>query len=213
MKTLFGSRFGSRHHFADSPGPVTRHTSLLGALLVVVFFLPTSSGPFVLSHALATFHDARSTAASPLPASLSWAWPLAGKPQVLHPFAPPAKPWLSGHRGVDFAAPQGTVVYAPTSGVVTFSQIVVNRPVLTIAVENGLRLSFEPVTSTLRVGERVAQGQTIGIVEGPSHCDGAAAGTGINSCLHWGVRRGQEYLDPLQFILDLRPSILLPLND
>lgn len=147
------------------------------------------------------------TAAAPLPASLAWGWPLAGRPAVVHGFDPPAKPWLSGHRGVDLAAEQGTAVMAPTDGVVSYSGVVVDREVLTITTDGGLRLSFEPVNSTLRAGDAVSRGQGIGVVAGPTHCDGPPDG----SCLHWGVRRGEVYLNPLQFLMDLRPSILLPL--
>ncbi|WP_269938776.1 M23 family metallopeptidase [Arthrobacter sp. HY1533] len=146
----------------------------------------------------------------PLPATLAWGWPLAGRPRVVNVFDPPAKPWLSGHRGVDLAAEQGAAVLAPTAGVVAFSGNVVDRPVLTIAVAGGLRLSFEPVLSRLKAGDTVARGQDIGKVAGPTHCRDPA---GDGSCLHWGVRRGEDYLDPLQFILDLRPSVLLPLTN
>lgn len=198
MRTLLRTR--------NSPGPASRPRSahLLCVLLAAMVLLPAPA----TSPAAAAITDARSTAAAPLPASLAWGWPLAGKPRVVHAFDPPAKPWLRGHRGVDLAAPQGVAVLAPTDGVVSFSGVVVNRAVLTIAVADGLRLSFEPVTSTLKPGDAVTRGQTIGIVEGRNHCDGAGTG----SCLHWGVRRGDEYLNPLQFILDLRPSILLPLK-
>ncbi|WP_449372326.1 M23 family metallopeptidase [Arthrobacter psychrolactophilus] len=147
------------------------------------------------------------TTATPLPASLAWGWPLAGTPEVARTFDPPAQPWLSGHRGVDLIAPQGAEVRAPVAAVVTFSGVVVNREVLTLMTNEGLRLSFEPVVSSLKVGDRVTRGQAIGQVLGPSHCDNSPAA----SCLHWGVRRGEMYLDPLQFILDLRPSVLLPL--
>lgn len=161
----------------------------------------------VLTLALLPGPTSRTTAAAPLPAPPAWDWPLAEKPVVVHAFDPPAKPWLSGHRGVDLAAGQGIAVVAPTSGVVGFAGVVVNRQVLTIVEPGGLRLSFEPVNSTLRAGDPVARGQTVGVVDGPTHCDGSA----VASCLHWGVRRGEEYLDPLQFIMDLRPSVLLPL--
>ena len=152
------------------------------------------------------------TAALPLPASVAWGWPVGGaaggRPRVLHLFDPPDKPWLSGHRGVDLAAPQGTTVHSPTDGVVTFSGVVVDRGVLTIATADGLRLSFEPVTSKLKAGDAVVRGAAIGTVKGPTHCDSGPPGA--DSCLHWGVRRGDVYLNPLAFILDLRPSVLLP---
>lgn len=179
--------------------------AFLGVVLAF-FILPVPMVPTVVAPAF-TGQTSRTTAPAPLPASLAWGWPLNGNPAVVHGFDPPARPWLSGHRGVDLGAPQGTAVMAPIDGVVSFSGVVVNRAVLTITTAEGLRLSFEPVTSTLHAGDVVARGQSVGVIEGPSHCDAGPPG----SCLHWGVRRGETYLDPLQFLLDLRPSVLLPL--
>ncbi|MDR2704085.1 MAG: M23 family metallopeptidase [Cellulomonadaceae bacterium] len=58
-------------------------------------------------------------------------------------------------------------------------------------------------------GDNVVQGQVIGeLAAWPAgtnpHCDIA--------CVHWGVRRGEAYLDPLTFI-GAPPIVLLPLND
>jgi murein DD-endopeptidase MepM/ murein hydrolase activator NlpD len=135
----------------------------------------------------------------------TWSWPLPPKPQVLRAFDPPGKPWLSGHRGVDLrASAQGAVVTAPESGVISFVGVVVDRPVITIDHGN-LKSSFEPVESTLTAGTPVSKGEVIGtIVTG--HC-------GTIPCVHWGVRRGEDYLNPLWFVMDLRPSILLPLTE
>ncbi|NUT71705.1 M23 family metallopeptidase [Pseudarthrobacter sp. C4D7] len=139
-------------------------------------------------------------------ARTTWQWPLAPRPPVLRSFDPPPKPWLSGHRGVDLgAAGAGAGVHSPEAGTVTFVGMVVDRPVITIDHGGGLRSSFEPVESTLSVGAAVARGEEIGTVLA-GHCPAAA-------CLHWGVREGEEYVNPLQFVLDLRPSILLPLGD
>ena len=134
-----------------------------------------------------------------------WAWPLEPRPAVVRGFDPPPKPWLSGHRGVDLAAESGSPVLSPADGTVVFAGWVVDRPVLTIDHGGGLRSSFEPVSSSLAVGTAVARGQPVGTLEPPGagHCSPA-------DCLHWGVRRGDEYVDPLQFVVDRRPSVLLP---
>jgi murein DD-endopeptidase MepM/ murein hydrolase activator NlpD len=143
-------------------------------------------------------------AAYAAPPAPSWSWPLAPRPPVLRPFDPPAKPWLSGHRGVDLkAASDGGPVTSPESGTVSFVGVVVDRPVITVDHGNGLRSSFEPVRSSLAKGDAVAKGDVLGaLVTG--HC-------GATPCVHWGVRRGDDYLNPLEFVLDLRPSVLLPL--
>jgi murein DD-endopeptidase MepM/ murein hydrolase activator NlpD len=122
---------------------------------------------------------------------------------VLRAFDPPAKPWLSGHRGVDLeAATFDALVTTPASGTVSFVGVVVDRPVITIDHGNGLRSSFEPVESALVKGAHVVEGETLGHIL-PAHC-------GALPCVHWGVRRGEDYVNPLAFVTDLRPSILLP---
>lgn len=135
----------------------------------------------------------------------SWEWPLSPTPAVLRAFDPPDKPWMSGHRGVDLEATHdGVPVTSPESGTVSFVGVVVDRAVITIDHGGGLRSSFEPVESTLIAGTVVAKGETIGALL-PGHC-------GALACVHWGVRRGDAYLNPLEFVTDLRPSILLPLG-
>ena len=132
-----------------------------------------------------------------------WSWPLSPRPAVLRPFDPPAKPWLSGHRGVDLgAAHDGAEVTSPADGTVTFVGVVVDRPVITVDHGNGLRSSFEAVGSDLTPGAAVTEGGVLGWIQA-GHC-------GPGPCVHWGVRRGEAYLNPLGFVTDLRPSILLP---
>ena len=146
---------------------------------------------------------ASSVNSDPKVASGGWSWPLSPKPAVLRPFDPPAKPWLSGHRGVDLrAAHDGAQVTSPAAGTVTFAGVVVDRPVITVDHGNGLRSSFEAVRSELTPGAAVAEGDVLGWIQ-PGHC-------GPGPCVHWGVRRGEAYLNPLGFVTDLRPSILLP---
>ncbi|OMH24189.1 peptidase M23 [Tersicoccus phoenicis] len=153
--------------------------------------------------------DGRTTGmpvAVPTPAPRGWQWPLQPRPPVVRPFDAPEQRWSAGHRGVDLAGAPGTAVRAPAAGTVVFVGVVVDRPVLTIAHGDGLRTSVEPVTATVRRGDRVSAGQVVGrLTGGRWHC---APG----SCLHWGVRLGQDYVDPLGLILDRRPSVLLPLS-
>jgi murein DD-endopeptidase MepM/ murein hydrolase activator NlpD len=135
----------------------------------------------------------------------SWEWPLSPRPAVLRAFDPPDKPWMSGHRGVDLKATHdGVPVTSPESGTVSFVGVVVDRPVITIDHGGGLRSSFEPVETSLTAGTMVAKGETIGTLQ-PGHC-------GVLACAHWGVRQGDAYVNPLEFVTDLRPSILLPLR-
>lgn len=89
--------------------------------------------------------------------------------------------------GVDLAADVGTEVRAAASGVVSVAQTIVGRGVVAI-VHGELRTTYEPVDPSVRVGQRVSAGEVIGRVQA-GHC---AAG-----CLHFGLKRGDDYLDPL----------------
>lgn len=119
-------------------------------------------------------------------------WPLAGTPIVVHGFDPPPAPWQSGHRGVDLAAVPGTSVLTAADGVVAFAGEVAGRPVVTIDHGHGLHTTYEPVVSGVAVGDRLVTGQSLGRVGSESHC--------LAGCLHWGLRRGESYLDPLGLV-------------
>jgi murein DD-endopeptidase MepM/ murein hydrolase activator NlpD len=121
--------------------------------------------------------------ALPMPAG----WPLRGAPVVQRGFAPPALAWASGHRGIDLVAKPGEEILAAASGTVRFAGSIAGKPV--VSIDHGsVRTTYEPVVSTLRVGERVELGQVIGVLKTGGHC---------LSCLHWGLREGRNYLDPL----------------
>ncbi|MFS8477592.1 MAG: M23 family metallopeptidase [Micromonosporaceae bacterium] len=141
---------------------------------------------------------------APEPA-LRFRWPLDGQPSVVRPFDPPPRPWLAGHRGVDLAAEPGSPVRAAGGGVVRFAGPVAGRGVVSVDHPGGLRTTYEPVTPTVRAGDRVVAGDLLGsLVAGHPGCAVAA-------CLHWGLRRGTEYLDPLA-LLGRAPVRLLPLD-
>ncbi|MFF7362590.1 peptidoglycan DD-metalloendopeptidase family protein [Streptomyces sp. NPDC008125] len=146
-------------------------------------------------------------------ASDARSWPLAGRPVVVRGWEPPAGPYAPGHRGVDLAAPPGTRVLAVAAGRVAFAGRVAGRGVLTVEVAGSggppLRTTYEPVRSSVRVGDEVRAGTPVAVTEaGPSHC--------TRGCLHWGVRRGDTYLDPLSLLpsalLGRGPSRLLPVS-
>ncbi|MDF9279314.1 M23 family metallopeptidase [Arthrobacter sp. EH-1B-1] len=144
----------------------------------------------------------------PSPASSNpeapWSWPLDGTPPALRHFDRPPEPWMAGHRGVDLGASDG-VVLSPAEGVVVFVGTVVDRPVLTLDHGGGLLSSFEPVTASVAEGDTVVAGQEVGRISTEPHCP--------SLCVHWGVREHGEYVNPLPFVSDRRPSVLLPLAD
>jgi Peptidase family M23 len=135
-----------------------------------------------------------------------WTWPVgspASPPSVTRPFAPPDRPWLAGHRGVDLEADVGSTVRSAGAGVVLYAGRIAGRGVVAV-VHGDLRTTYEPVTAAVSVGMRVAAGEAIGRLESPGHCVPTA-------CLHWGLLRGDTYLDPLS-LLSGGPVRLLPLG-
>ncbi|MFA1549465.1 murein hydrolase activator EnvC family protein [Actinomadura chokoriensis] len=123
----------------------------------------------------------------------AWRWPLGPPaPRVLRAFSPPSTPWGSGHRGVDLAGRPGQAVYAAGPGRVSYAASLAGRGV--VAVDHGaLRTTYLPVRPSVHTGRRVASGTRIGVLEGGLlHC--------TVPCLHWGLRRGALYLDPLNLV-------------
>jgi murein DD-endopeptidase MepM/ murein hydrolase activator NlpD len=142
-------------------------------------------------------------AAAPPPGGPAFGWPVDGR--VVRRFDPPPRPWLPGHRGVDLTAAPGAVIRAAGAGTIVFAGQLAGRGVVSVAHPGGLRTTYEPVLATdHRPGDPVAAGERIGTLA-PAHpgCPEAA-------CLHWGLRRGADYLDPLT-LLGLGRVRLLPL--
>lgn len=133
-----------------------------------------------------------SAAAADSPRAGSWSPPISPA-VVLSRFDGPAAPWLPGHRGIDLRAGVGVPVRAAGAGRVSFVGRVAGRGVLTID-HGGLRTSYEPIDAAVVLGQAVAAGALVGTVAtGSGHC-------GDGSCLHLGLRRGRQYLDPLLLI-------------
>jgi murein DD-endopeptidase MepM/ murein hydrolase activator NlpD len=145
-------------------------------------------------------------APSPEPAAASdrWVAPLDGPLVVVRRFDPPSDPWGAGHRGVDVRADAGATVRTAGTGRVTFAAVLAGRGVVVVS-HGSLRTTYEPVDAAVAVGAVVVAGQPVGRLEAVgSHCRPA-------SCLHWGLLRGSDYLDPL--LLLLRGEVrLLPLS-
>jgi murein DD-endopeptidase MepM/ murein hydrolase activator NlpD len=132
-----------------------------------------------------------------------WARPVEGA--VTRPFDPPPDRYGAGHRGADLAGAPGTPVLAAGDGVVVFAGMVAGRPVVSVDHAGGLRTTYEPVDPAVGAGQEVARGAALGTLVG------GHAGCPVAACLHWGLRRGEDYLDPLSL---LRPPEvrLLPMG-
>ena len=95
---------------------------------------------------------------------------------------------------------------SPGDGIVTFAGPVAGRGIVVVLHASGLRSTLEPLRQEVAVGDSIAKGETVGTLElSGSHCAARA-------CLHWGVRTGDEYLDPLDVLAGCGPIRLLPLR-
>lgn len=160
-------------------------------------FFPVTSALLLVAGALITPVAWSSGAVVPRSAVLQeprFSWPLSPPPEVTRAFEAPATEYGPGHRGVDLAAAPGQPVLAAAPGVVVFAGQVAGQGVVSIDHDGGLRTTYEPVTPTVPAGAQVYGGQQIGLVN-PGH-----PGCPVAACLHWGVRRGEEYLNPLALI-------------
>ena len=133
--------------------------------------------------------------------------PLVGS-SVVRQYRQSETPYSAGHRGIDYEATLGQAVFAPAEGKVHFVGEVVNRQLISLDHSQELLSAFEPVCSQLNEGDSVVSGQLIGeVCEGEAsydpHCQPSI-------CVHFSVRKNGEYLSPLWFTGELKPSRLLP---
>ena len=62
-----------------------------------------------------------------------------------------------------------------------------------VVVDHGsVRTTYEPVDALAAVGDEVEAGAVIGRIGSGGHCS--------SSCLHWGLKRGDTYLNPLLLV-------------
>lgn len=143
----------------------------------------------------------------------SYSFPLHG--EILRPYEPPHYRWMPGHRGVDIDATNTRIITAPSEGIILWIGIIAGIPSLSIdhgphkLVPRGehLRTTYSPVESSLRTGDSVYQGQSIGtVLSGHPGCPRLY-------CLHWGAKYGSghqtHYINPLRLIYD-HHIVLLP---
>ncbi|MCX2181579.1 M23 family metallopeptidase [Streptomyces sp. SKN60] len=139
---------------------------------------------------------------------LTATWPIGPpRPDILRGWEPPPGPYAAGHRGLDLAAPPGTPVHAPAAGTVTFAGPVGGQGVLVLTLpgtgDPPLRTTYVPVDPLVPTGTTVRTGDIVArVTEGGTHCPA--------SCLHWGLLRGDTYLNPLRLLGAAGPSRLLP---
>ncbi|WP_425954492.1 peptidoglycan DD-metalloendopeptidase family protein [Xylanimonas sp. McL0601] len=190
--------------------------ALPALVLVPGLGAPTTAGALAAAPAVApsSAPAADPTAPSPGPtagqtaSARGFVAPVRG--QVAREFDPPAHEWEAGHRGVDLRAPAGAVVVAPGAGVVTFAGKVAGKPVVVVTHSDGLRSSLEPVEATVAAGTAVREGDPVGTLTVAPDSGANSGHCAPDDCVHWGVRRGEAYLDPLVLLGAATPIVLLP---
>ena len=101
-------------------------------------------------------------------------------------FRQPVTKYSAGNRGVEFSTPVGSDVVASNAGTVVFAGKVAGTTYLVIVHDDGLRTTYGNLSSmSATQGEKVSAGQRIGS-SAPS--------------FFFGVRDGENYLDPLSLI-------------
>jgi hypothetical protein len=119
--------------------------------------------------------------------------PVDGAPVDL--FRPPSGPFGAGNRGLEYRPPPGTVVRASAAGQVVFAGPVGGALHVTVQHPDGLRTSYSFLAAIdVAVGRTVEQGAPLGRSSG---------------ILHFGVRAGATYLDPLALFRPGRPAVRL----
>lgn len=134
-----------------------------------------------------------------------WRRPVDGG--VVRAFAEPAAAYRAGHRGVDLAAAPGTPVRVAGAGTVTFAGDVAGALHVVVTHRNGLRTSYSFLADV-----SVTEGDVVTTATVVGHAGGTDAdsdhGIGV---VHFGLRVGERYLDPMALFhaRDLRDLVRL----
>ena len=111
--------------------------------------------------------------------------------EVVDDWRPPATARGRGNRGIDLAARPGDDVRAAAAGTVAYAGRIGRLWHVVVLHADGLRTSYSFLAgTTVRRGDAVGRGDRVGIAAG---------------VVHFGVRRGDVYLDPLLVLDDDGP--------
>jgi len=127
--------------------------------------------------------------APPAFAADNWSPPVPGV--VVRGYREPLAQFAPGHRGVDLAAPAGTIVRAASDGTITFAGDVSGALHVVIEHTGGIRTSYSFLAHVdVEAGDTVRRGAVVGTAGGR----GSGHATGV---LHFGARSGSRYFDPM----------------
>lgn len=105
----------------------------------------------------------------------------------------------SWHSGLDVAAKQGTPIKAPAGGIITFAKPDLYLTGGTVLIDHGMGVSSNFLHLSrldVKVGDRVEQGQVIGLV--------GMTGRATGPHMHWGMNWLKVRIDP-QLMLPAKP--------
>lgn len=103
----------------------------------------------------------------------------------------------SWHSGLDVAAAQGTPIKAPAGGIITFVKPDLYLTGGTILIDHGMGISSNFLHLSrldVKLGNRVEQGQIIGLV--------GATGRATGPHMHWGMNWLKVRIDPQLLVLN-----------
>ncbi len=119
-------------------------------------------------------------------ASAGTCWRAPVEAPVSDPYREPACRWCPGNRGMEYRTPAGVAVSAVATGRASFVGVVVDTHYVVVRHADGLRATYANVSSgRWGVGDLVIRGTSVGFTLGR---------------LHFGLRRGDTYIDPTSFI-------------
>lgn len=151
----------------------------------------------VLSLAVGVAAPARAEPAEPPPPDARFTRPVEGR--LVDPFRPPAGPYAPGNRGHEYRTVPGAEVVASGAGRIVWAGPVGGDLHVTVMHAEGIRTSYSFLSDVrVRLGQAVRQGQVLGRSGGR---------------IHFGVRVGDEYVDPASLFARVAPSVrLVPLE-
>ena len=118
---------------------------------------------------------------------------------IADPYRAPACPWCAGNRGIEYTTVVGAPVRAVAPGEVTFAGAVAGLRYVVVEHTDGRRATYGHLAS-IRVG--------VGDTVGSRSIVGTAGPT-----LHFGLRDGDEYVDPTPEIGRIAYAVrLVPLD-
>lgn len=108
------------------------------------------------------------------------------------------------HNGIDFLAPQGSDIYASSSGIIIYASFMQDGFGNTIIIEhsNNIKTLYCHVDENfiVKIGDFVNQGEIIGKV-GPKYLsNGIQNGNTTGPHLHFSIYKDNQTVDPLEYI-------------